>query len=332
MRNLLRLVGCLTLAAVLLSGATARADEKKDTDKKQEKKKDQKKDDKLDAPFPDLEKLLDALGGGLDEEQLKEFRQRMEKMREMLKQMQKGGGLPGGFGGGFGLGGGLGGGGLGGGFGGMPAPAVRRASVQEARLGAKLREPSAAMIDQLDLPKDQGMVLADVGPNSPAAKAGLKANDILLEVNGKALSSKKDEADKVLAGVGANKEVDVVVMRKGKKETLKGLKLPEAKAAALPAPLPLNLPRGLGGLAGLKNGTTAVTRNNDEFTARHEAGGVTCVVKGKVNEGKAEPSEITIEEDGKTTSYASVDKVPQEHQQTVKKLVKLAAGARGVSR
>src|SRR3954451_9822640 len=107
MRNLLRLVGCLALAALLLSGATARADEKKDTDKKQEKKKDKKKDDKLDAPFPDLEKLLDALGGGLDEEQLKKFRQRMDKMREMLKQMQKGGGLPGGFGGGFGLGGGL---------------------------------------------------------------------------------------------------------------------------------------------------------------------------------------------------------------------------------
>ena len=228
MRNLLRLVGCLTLAALLLSGATARADEKKDTDKKQEKKKDQKKDDKLDAPFPDLEKLLDALGGGLDEEQLKEFRQRMDKMREMLKQMQKGGGLPGGFGGGFGLGGGLGGWWLRRHAGPGGAAGVGAGGAA----GRQAREPSAAMIDQLDLPKDQGMVLADVGPNSPAAKAGLKANDILLEVNGKAVSSKKDEADKVLAAVEANKAVDVVVMRKGKKETLKGLKLPEAKAAA----------------------------------------------------------------------------------------------------
>jgi hypothetical protein len=318
MRSLARFVGCLTLAALLLSGATARADEKKD--KKEEKKKEEKKNDKLDMPFPDLEKLLDALGGGLDEEQLKEFRQRMEKMREALKQMQKGGGLPGGFGGGFGLGGGLGG--L---PGGMPVPAARRASVQEARLGAKLREPSAAMIDQLDLPKDQGMVLEDVGPNSPAAKAGLKAHDILLEVNGKAVSWKKDEADKVLAGVEANKAVDVVVMRKGKKETLKGLKLPEAKAAALSAPFAGNLPRRLGGL---KGGTTAVTRNNDEFTAKHVSGGVTFVVKGKVSDAKAEPSEITIEADGKTNTYASVDKVPQEHQETVKKLVALAAGSR----
>jgi membrane-associated protease RseP (regulator of RpoE activity) len=217
----MRLVGCLVVAGLLVSGPVRAADDKKgdkDNDKKEEKKKDEKKkDDGLDLPIPDLEKLLEGLGGGLNDEQLKELKQQMEKAREALKQLQKGGGGRGGFmfpplGGGFGA-----------------PPAVRRTSLQEARLGAKLSEPTPALIDQLDLPKDQGMVLEEVGVNSPAAKAGMKANDVLLELNGKAVPRKKDDLDKLLAEVKADKAVDVVVMRKGKKETLKGLKLPEAK-------------------------------------------------------------------------------------------------------
>ena len=307
MRGLMRWLGCLTVAALLLGGA-ARAEERKDG--KQAEKKQQKKDDGLEVPFPGLDELFDALGGGLTDEQMKEFRQQMQKMGEAMKQLQRGGGF-GGFGG----------------FGPMPGgmPAVRRASVAEARLGARLREPSAAMADQLDLPKDQGQVLEEVGPNSPAAKAGLKEHDVLLEVNGQAVPRKRDELEKVLSGVAADKSVDAVVMRKGKKETLKGLKLPQAKAAAQPAPLRLGRP---GVFGGLKNGMTAVTRNNDEFTAKHSAGGVTSVVKGTASDGKATPSEITIEADGKSSSYASVEKVPAEHQETVKKLLALGGRSR----
>jgi len=229
MRSLKWLAGCLVLAGLLLSGPAMRADEQKtdkDADKKEEKKKEEKKD-RLDVPFPDLEKLLEALGGGLGDEPLKELREQMERMREAMKQMQKGRG-------GFGVlplfppvGGG-----------GMGTPVVRR-SLQESRLGAKLSEPTAALIDQLDLPKDQGLVLDEVGGNSAAAKAGLKAYDVLLEVDGKAVSRKKGEFDKLLSAVKADKAVDVVVMRKGKKETLEGLKLPEAKESA---PAPRNLP------------------------------------------------------------------------------------------
>jgi hypothetical protein len=227
----MRWLGCLALAALLASPAWA-ADEKKDKKEKEKKeapKKEQKDD--LDVPIPDLGKLLEGLGGGLDEEELKLFRQQMDRVREALKQMQKGrGGL-----GGLPMFPAPGRGGLGApmfpplGGGGLPA---RGTSVQEARLGAKLSEPTPALVDQLDLPKGQGLVLEEVGANSAAAKAGLKANDIILELNGKAVSRKKEDFEKALAEVGADKAVDVVVMRKGRKETLKGLKLPDAKAAA----------------------------------------------------------------------------------------------------
>jgi membrane-associated protease RseP (regulator of RpoE activity) len=323
MRRLVCGFAALALAGFVLGGAARAEDQKKDgKDDKKEKKAD--KPAVPDMPLPDFDKLLQGFGG-LSDEQRKELTERMKQMGKMFQQMQK---QQGGFPGGDGL---FGPGGLGGGMPLFPAiplgPNARRAtSAQESRLGAKLGEPSAALIDQLDLPKGQGMVLQEVGPNSPAAKAGLKANDILLEVDGKPVSTAKGEFDRTLADVKADQAVEVVVMRKGKKETLKGLKLPEA-ARAVPAPRPKllpNLPRLPGGL-GLLGGVTTVARNNDEFTTKHVADGVTFVVKGTIDQGKAEASEITID-DGKASTYAGLDKVPAEHQETVKKLIQLSGG------
>jgi hypothetical protein len=133
----------------------------------------------------------------------------------------------------------------------------------------------------------------------------------------------------VLAEVKTDKAVDAVVMRKGKKETIKGLKLPEAKAVKpQPGLFPGGFPRLPGGLGGgeVKGGTTSVTRTNDDFTTTHKADGVSFTIKGKVNQGKAEPSEIVIESDGKSNTYAAVDKVPAEYQETVKKLVEMSGG------
>jgi serine protease Do len=306
MRILMRTMLGLALLGLLAGGLTlARADDKKD-----DKDKKEKKADRPDFPFPDIDKLLEQLGGGLNEEQLKELRKRMQEMREKMMQMERGGGLP-----------------L---FPGLPGlPGARLGpSAQEARLGVSLREPSATLIDQLDLPRDQGMVLHEVRQDSAAAKAGLKAHDILLEVAGKAVPSKKDECDKLLAGVESNKEVEAVVMRKGKKETVKGLTLPEAKALPRPRLFPGVLP-GLPGARiapGVKGESTSVTRQKD-FTTKHRRG-VNYVIKGKINQGKAFVSDITIESGGQTNSYDSVDKVPMEHQEKVKKLVEMSAGGK----
>jgi membrane-associated protease RseP (regulator of RpoE activity) len=242
----------------------------------------------------------------------------MEELREHLRQLQRDGMMQGPVG-----------------FPRMPFDRNRRtpsASAQEARLGAQLRQPSATLVDQLDLPRDQGMVLEEVGANSAAAKAGMKAHDILLEVDGKPVSSKRDELDRLLEGIVANRKVDAVVLRKGKKEAIKDLTLPEAKPVALRAPggFPafaggrggrLLMP-GLDGVGGLTN----ITRTNDEFTVRNRADGVIMTVKGTVEEGKARVSAVTIESAGKTKTYDSVDKVPVEHKEKAKKLAEMAGG------
>ena len=57
---------------------------------------------------------------------------------------------------------------------------------------------------------------------------------------------------------------------------------------------------------------TSITRVNDEFTTRNRANGVTITVKGTVGRGKVRVSAVTIESDGQTTTYDSVDKVPAD--------------------
>src|SRR5205823_1383109 len=112
----------------------------------------------------------------------------------------------------------------------------------------------------------------------------LKAHDVLLEVDGKPVSSDPAEFVKALESVKANTPVDVVVLRKGKKETLKGLSLPEKAAAldlAVPALPPLNVaPPAVAGVPGfaIVGGApgagvmTTTFRTNDHFTTRHQEG------------------------------------------------------------
>jgi len=204
------------------------------------------------------------------------------------------------------------------------------------RLGAEVSAPSGTLAAQLDLPKDQGLVVRKVAPNTAAAKAGLKDHDILLELNGKAVPSKVADFLPMLAKVEANKPVDAVVMRKGKRETIKGLKLPEAKAAApsdRDSPSLPNFPRleGLGGLDNLPPAApdadrTIITRNDDQFTATRKEGKRSVTVKGKVNDGKAKVESVVIDDGNGKKTYDSLDKVPADHRKRVQGLVDMVGG------
>src|ERR1700731_497109 len=58
----------------------------------------------------------------------------------------------------------------------------------QGRLGVRVSIPSGARAVQLDLKKGQGLVIDEVLPGSPAAKAGVKASDVLVEVAGKTVT------------------------------------------------------------------------------------------------------------------------------------------------
>jgi S1-C subfamily serine protease len=75
-----------------------------------------------------------------------------------------------------------------------------------------------------------------VRPESPAAKAGLKAHDVLVEIDGKAVPDNVREFAQMVGQLKAKTPVDAVVIRKGKQETVKGLSLPEANELRFPTP------------------------------------------------------------------------------------------------
>jgi BlaR1 peptidase M56/PDZ domain len=332
--SLLAAAGLLSLAivgaGVSLKAVAAPADKKDETrkdvtkdknatrDKAEDRKAEPKKENRLRLRdnFPDIEDLMKRLPQGLSEDQAKLFREQFEQMHKMMQQMHEGfpgARLPGGV---------------------MPFPQFpqfqgRLARQGEVRLGVRVQKPSETLAEQLDLPQNQGLIIEDVQDNSAADKAGLKKHDILLEMAGKPVPSDPQAFVQMLKDIKPDTKVDAVVMRKSRRETIKGLTLPKVKEVRKPA---FNFPNFrfgqnnvLPGFApGEANGATTLTRNNDSFTAKHQHAGLTIAVTGTVKGNKATAKEIKITDNGKTSTYKSLDKVPAEHREKVKELIGLA--------
>ncbi len=228
---------------------------------------------------------------------------------------------------------------------GQPGRLAVLTTAGQGRLGIRVDQPSDALREQLDLPKGQGLVITDVTADSAAAKAGFKANDVLLEFAGKKVPNDADVLADIVKGLKANEPVDALVLRKGKKETIKGVTVGEAgqrrslrlqyvpdvqvqpKIEIQPwIVTPARSKIEVQAVPGGKSVTTTIHRTNDDFTATHKEGDVSISVAGKVEGGKAKASSIEVKEGDKTTKYDSVDKVPEQHRDRVKKLLESLDG------
>jgi hypothetical protein len=192
----------------------------------------------------------------------------------------------------------------------------------DSRLGASLSKPGATLIDQLDLPEGQGQVVDAVRAASAAAVAGLKVHDILLELDGKPVSSEPEEFATQLAALTANKAIDAVVLRRGKRETLKDLRLPEVKGAR-PAPTPDPVPgangfavpprtpgvfgRGFGGAARALGGLQQVAPG--ESPARPRTGGGNPVILFNADRSTAGSAAVL------TTTFRTGDRFTSRHEE-----------------
>lgn len=223
---------------------------------------------------------------------------------------------------------------------------VIRQAAGQGRLGIRVDRPSDALAEQLDLPKGQGLVITDVVAGSAAEKAGLKANDILLSLDGKTIANDADALAAMVKELKASTPINAVVLRKGKRQTIQGITLLEAAAArevrtkevpaaqnrifqVQPAPgqgqarIQVN-PRiriADDGTGTSKSITMNVTRNNDNFTAIYQEDKSIVTVTGTIDGGKAKANSIEVKEGEKTTKYDSVEKVPQQQRERVKKLL-----------
>jgi|GEM_PF-3554048 len=81
-------------------------------------------------------------------------------------------------------------------------------------LGIQARPIEDSLRAQLDLPKDQGVLIIEVDPDSPSAKGGLKAFDILLEADQKPVNRGEDLIELTQASKG--KPMSLRLIRAGK--------------------------------------------------------------------------------------------------------------------
>jgi len=87
-------------------------------------------------------------------------------------------------------------------------------------LGVRIQAVSDDIAEGLGLDKARGALVADVTPDSPAARAGIKTGDVILEFDGREIGAMR-ELPRIVANTEIGKIVDVVVLRKGKRKTLK---------------------------------------------------------------------------------------------------------------
>ena len=87
-------------------------------------------------------------------------------------------------------------------------------------LGVQIQNVSPDLAKSLGLKTATGALVANVVPDSPAAKGGVLAGDVIIRFNGVKVPS-STLLPRIVAGTTVGKQVDVVVLRKRKRVTIK---------------------------------------------------------------------------------------------------------------
>ena len=86
-------------------------------------------------------------------------------------------------------------------------------------LGVETQEVHADKVKELKLPAERGVLVARVTPNSPAAKAGLKENDVTTEVNGQRVEGTA-QFRRLIREIPAGRATQLTVWRDGRSQNI----------------------------------------------------------------------------------------------------------------
>jgi len=87
-------------------------------------------------------------------------------------------------------------------------------------LGVGVSEVSPEKVKSLKLPEERGALLGKIVPESPAAKAGLKENDVVLELNGQRIEG-TEQFRRMIHEIPAGRTANLTVWRDGRSQNLK---------------------------------------------------------------------------------------------------------------
>jgi len=87
-------------------------------------------------------------------------------------------------------------------------------------LGVGVSEVTAAKAKELKLPDERGAVLGRIVPESPAAKAGLKQNDVVTEINGQRVEG-SEQFRRMIHEIPAGRTANLTVWRDGRSQNIR---------------------------------------------------------------------------------------------------------------
>ncbi|HEX4644287.1 MAG TPA: PDZ domain-containing protein, partial [Verrucomicrobiae bacterium] len=96
---------------------------------------------------------------------------------------------------------------------------VTQGRVVRGYLGVLIQDINPDLAKEFNLSQDQGALVGDVTPKSPADKAGLKSGDVILNFNGKPVTDSRHLKLQV-AETAPNTTVPVKILRDGKEKTI----------------------------------------------------------------------------------------------------------------
>src|SRR5262249_10060502 len=92
-------------------------------------------------------------------------------------------------------------------------------SVTRGWIGGQIQPVSQAIADSLGLKKAEGALVAEPQANSPAAKAGIEAGDVIIAVDGKDIKDARDLA-KTIGAMAPKASVKLTVLHKGTEKNI----------------------------------------------------------------------------------------------------------------
>jgi serine protease Do len=127
-------------------------------------------------------------------------------------------------------------------------------------LGVGVAEVTPEKAKELRLPAERGALLGKIVPDSPAAKAGLKENDVITEINGQRVEG-SEQFRRMLREIPSGRTAQLSVWRDGRQQTVT-VTLGKSEAAhrhamvaATPGTFAFQMPdlQGLPAIEGLRN-------------------------------------------------------------------------------
>ncbi|MBN9521132.1 PDZ domain-containing protein [bacterium] len=207
------------------------------------------------------------------------------------------------------------------------------------RLGIRVDRVAPGVAEDNNVPAGRGVLAAEVLPNTPAAKAGVKANDIVIEFAGQPVTDEPAAFVAQVRRARAGEKHDMTVIRDGQRVAIRGVVLPAADAPVNPRlrlleelapivgpdgrPLIEGIPgRGAAPREGGRRSSGATVEVRDgEATVSAEENGVRFTIVGTVGPDRLVPTKIDVTENGRTVSAESVDRLPEQYRARARQLL-----------